>query len=108
MSTRFIDGPAEGKRLSLQRDPLFLRVVVDGRGKVDALDLLDDVADPSERIFVYRQFANHGRAFFCTRGKGCQLENMNSYTLYHEQPADEVLRDNAKWAEWCQQQATEK
>ena len=42
--TIFVDGRAEGARLSLSRSPHFLRVVVDAYGRVDALDQINDEA----------------------------------------------------------------
>jgi hypothetical protein len=100
MSTFFVDGPAAGKRLDLRRAPLYLRVVIDADGGVDALDLLDDTPDPGEAIYVYRMSANLGSGIACTRGKGCRPFNMSEYKLHGQQPPDDVARDFEKWRGW--------
>lgn len=105
--TKFTDGPAAGKVLALRRAPFFLRVVQSiTHGEVDALDQLDDQPRPSESIYVYRQTKNEGGAFICSRGTKAKRAASGyfplvQYSLNGEQPSDEVLRDNAKWQEWC-------
>jgi hypothetical protein len=113
MPTCFIDGPAEGVKLSLSRAPKYLRVVMKniicGRGvsKWDALDKLDDKPDPNETIYAYcmTKTGITGRGFVDGRdpktGKrwGHSFESAN-YEFVPDQPPDEVLRDNVKWAEW--------
>jgi hypothetical protein len=59
--TTFEDGPAKGQTLMLQRAPLFLRVVIDPSGKVDALDQLTDKPASNEKIFAYVLTAEPGR-----------------------------------------------
>lgn len=49
----FLDGPAKDRSLSLRTCPHYLRVVVDERGKIDALDQVEDVPESEEQIEVY-------------------------------------------------------
>ena len=104
----FIDGPAEGVRLELARAPLYLRAVhtmfgPEGKPVLwDALDKLHDRPEPTENIYVYRLVKHEGSMFICRRGRGkrgglCQIA---SYAYVAEQPPYDVLRNNAKWAEW--------
>ena len=97
----FLDGPAEGKRLSLSRAPYFLRVVIDESGQVDALDQLHDTAREGEVAWVYYKTEDLGSAVYCTRGKGCRHEEMAIYGLYSEQPPQDLLCDNDRWREWA-------
>ncbi|HEX8914395.1 MAG TPA: hypothetical protein VF796_18755 [Humisphaera sp.] len=103
----FTDGPAAGVELSLARQPLLLRVVRSAGGEWDALDQLDDVARPRERIFLYRLTAPaqfHGWIDFRTPGgfrRGQRLVSA-AYAAVPDPPADAVLRDNAAWAAWCE------
>jgi len=53
--TRFLDGPAAGKTLSLSYAPMYLRVVIDPKGNVDALDAPDDSPRPGEIVHLYRR-----------------------------------------------------
>jgi hypothetical protein len=106
MSTTFLDGPAKGANLSLSRSPLFLRVVVDPSGAVDALDLLSDTPRPAEAVHVYRLVEHVGDAIVCSRGRdgGCRHVSIAKYQLHPVQPTDEEARDNDRWAEWCHAQ----
>lgn len=101
----FVNGPAKGTSLNLQRTPVFLRVVIDPKGMtVDALDQLDDTPKENEALYAYKLAGTPGRTFFCSREKGCQVENSADYELC-AQPPDDVMRDNDKWAAWCTNQA---
>lgn len=105
MSVTFRDGPAAGASLDLRRAPVMLRVVVGPRGKVDALDQLDDVAEPNERIFVYRLDGGvqHFHIKSSRRGEsGWRVSAHYRQHLFHPPPPpDEVLRDNRRWVAWC-------
>jgi hypothetical protein len=101
----FVDGPAAGKGLSLARTPLFLRVVIDHAGKVDALDQLDDEPQPTERIYVYR-LCDMTSVIYCSRGHGCRRERVAEYRFHLDaQPTDEEARDREKWQAWAMNQA---
>ena len=109
MSTVFQGGFADGKSLLLKRSPLFLRVVKDKKGDIDALDLLEDKPEPDETIMVYRLVKRGGAAFVDgvdKKGKrwGGRFE-IASYTVNQSQPSPEVVRDTAKWRAWTQAEA---
>jgi len=102
---RFLDGPAKGSCLSLQRAPLFLRVVVDQDGTVDALDQLDDTPRPTEVIHVYHLASEPARVHVCRAGGRGGMGITADYRLYEVQPTDDQARDPEKWPAWCQGQA---
>ena len=105
----FIDGPAEGVHLSLQRIVFFLRVVRGTDGKWDALDQPSDLPAPSEAIWVYRHNKTEGSAFVDGRDQKTgkrwgRVEHIASYRLHEIQPDDAAMRDNAAWTKWCHEQ----
>lgn len=111
--THFIDGPARGIMLSLSRGPMFLRVTEcsDGVSKIyDALDAIDDQAEPYETIHVYIINSQDGAAFIDGRDKktgkryGRRVE-INTYRVYPTQPPQAILHDNAQWQKWVNQEA---
>lgn len=106
VSVRFIDGPADGVRMSFQREVYFLRVVRDPAGKWDALDQPDDTPSDNEVIVVYHHVKTDGVAFVDGRdpktGKRFgRVENSMVYMLHPIQPTDSEMRDNDKWRAWC-------
>ncbi|MFZ5832386.1 MAG: hypothetical protein ACOY3P_20055 [Planctomycetota bacterium] len=101
-------GQRIGSRLALTRAPIFLRVVVNEDGEVDALDLLDDTPSAYESIHVYKCSEVYASGVLCSRGKGCRRFTDASYRYYDEHPADDILRDNAKWRAWCKTEAERK
>jgi hypothetical protein len=99
---RFLDGPAKGTVLNLQRAPLQFRVVIDRDGTVDALDQLDDSPKPSEAIHVYlRQGAATCYHVLCTPRRLSGWRVAADYLLYDRQPNDDVARDEHAWREWA-------
>ena len=103
---RLLDGPAEGNSLKLRRAPVFLRVVIDNDRSVDALDRLEDVPQDDESIYVYKiRPETFGRYHLLVRGKNARTHGgwwqSGDYDLFDDQPEDEILRDTAKWREWC-------
>jgi hypothetical protein len=99
--TRLLDGPAAGQVLLLQRAPVFLRVVLDSAGKVDALDLVSDEPDDAETIFVYRIVPNTRKAAHINFGR-CGRTGWyrgGDYRLT-TQPGDEVMRRRDAWQAW--------
>jgi hypothetical protein len=104
----FEDGPAAGQVLRLRRAPLFLRVTYDAGGDVwDGLDQLGDVPNSDEQIYVYERVGPTGVMMVDGTGpdgrrKGWQILT-GEYRLYPQQPAEDVLRDNAAWQAWCLQ-----
>ncbi len=101
----FLDGPAAGQTLTLQRTPVLLRVVHVGEN-VDALDQLDDLASSNESITVYRMTdaPSHCHVDYrdpkTGRRRG-EWRRMATYAVLPEQPDDATLRDNEAWKAWC-------
>lgn len=94
--------------LSLKRVPAYLRFTVKWIARCtrewDALDQLDDQPLPDEMIFVGR-LAKKGSMHLDRTVNGRRIGEWFQTADYEpvaEQPPDDVLRDNAKWAEWCQ------
>lgn len=106
----FHGGPAHEASLGLSRAPLFLRVVIDQAGKVDALDQLEDRPRAGEMVYVYRrtgdvthvhlQMAGPGG-----RGRRCRWELFAQYQIHEHQPSEATLRDQHRWQEWAQTEA---
>jgi len=107
---RFLDGPASDVALALRRAPHFLRVVFNPRAKAesfDALDQLDDVPKPHERITVYVKSADRGRYHLkCSPRSASGFYISADYRLYDRQPDDATARDTAAWQAWCLAQGT--
>jgi len=98
----FLDGPGKGRITFLARAPLFLRVVIDHDGTVDALDQLTDEAKPTETIHVYRRDGEPSSRIVCSRGRGggCRQFAVAQYRLSEAQPDDATARDNLAWKAW--------
>jgi hypothetical protein len=104
---KFLDGPAKGTELNLRRAPVLLRVVIDRDGKVDALDQLDDLPTPTEKMYVYiiiPHTLTTGIACSRRRGEGCVPLLNADYKLYGTQPTDEQMRDGHQWRAWTEKQ----
>lgn len=109
----FKDGPAAGQSLSLKRAPRFLRITQrrfalgiehDGE-EFDGLDQPGDVAKPDEMLHAYETEKLIGRAHmrFSGKSKGASgIYDIAEYTYVQPQPDDATMRDNAKWADWCE------
>lgn len=113
MTTNFIDGPAAGTVLSLQRAPLMLRVVVDKDGKVDALDQLADSPKPNESVHCYIMAGPPGATGFIDgrdpktgRRWGHPFASA-TYRLHDAPPADSIMRNNQQWAQWVNENAAQ-
>lgn len=109
MSCKFLDGPAKGTTLLLQRAPLFLRLVEDADGKIDALDQLGDAPEPGETIYVYRQVSYDGGGHLsytdkATRRRKWMWLQSATYAVVDPQPAHDVLGDTEAWRAWCRAQ----
>jgi hypothetical protein len=108
--TRFIDGPAEGALLMLQRTPLYLRATIRrtdaGKRGFDALDQLDDTPAPDETIVAYRLASTDGtihidRTDPRTRRRVGSWHRLVTYAVVDPQPDDVTMRDITKWRAWC-------
>lgn len=102
--TRFEDGPAAGQMLMLGRAPKFLRVVVSGGGKWDALDQLNDSPEDSEQLFAYELHGNVTSGFWDGRGKdGRRTGGQFAGGTYRFVAADDAqMRTLEAWRAWCQ------
>lgn len=92
--------------IELARAPLYLRFVyriVDGRPAWDALDQLDDHPSPDETIIAARR-GEKGTVHVDGSKNGRRFALWYTTYQYHEfteQPADDVMRDPAKWQAFC-------
>lgn len=105
--TRFIDGPAAGKVLSLSNAPLLLRVVIDERGGVDALDVPTDEPRPNEKIHLYTRRGAVICGFIDGRdpktGKRVGRRFVGGDYVHHPDFLSEnVLRDSKAFAKFMQ------
>lgn len=97
--TTFQDGPARDQKFMLERSPYFLRVT-ECRGKWDALDQLDDVPLPAEKLYVYRLVDGPWKVHIRRQGGG-GIYSSAIYRLVEEQPTDAWLRITDAWRSWC-------
>lgn len=102
--TTFQDGPASGQCLMLKRAARFLRVV-ESPGQWDGLDQLEDSPKPNEKIYAYEITCRPGSVHIkAGRGRSGFYPRAH-YKFVPDQPEDEVMRDNDKWARWCESRA---
>jgi hypothetical protein len=101
--TKFIDGPAIGKTLMLKRTPILLRVT-ELLGVFDALNELDDVARPEERLHCYVMSKYLGACHINRSGGRGGFYPIAEYKLREQPPTEVEMRDNAAWAKWCDSQ----
>ena len=101
---KFLDGPAMGEELCLRNTPVYLRVVVDAKGEVDALDMPGDVPSSTEKVFAYKAVEGIMTAgFVCRiRGRGCIPFKSASYKLCENQPEESILRNRELWVKWVE------
>jgi hypothetical protein len=107
---RFTDGPAADVALDLRRAPVLLRVVRNRKGEWDGLDQFDDTPRPGETVYAYRKIADQGKVHVqhaTGRGRRCSWVARATYAVVDPEPAEEVMRDTAKWREWCERKAVE-
>lgn len=102
--TRFLDGPAAGKTLTLRNSPELLRVTIDRiTGEVDALDAREDSPKATEALHVYKlRNIEQLNAIVCTRGKGGSrsFSKIANYVIYTVQPPQEVMQSPMDWGDW--------
>jgi len=104
----FHEGPAHGKTLLLKRSPIFLRVVIDGNGNIDALDALDDIPADEESIYCYKVDESKpiSRVHILTGNpgrKGSGWFISADYNYFDEQPADDQMRSTEAWRKWTKE-----
>lgn len=98
------DGPAARECFVARRAPLFLRVVMNPRARIniwDVLDEFDDVPKPHEVIHLYRRAGPPGRIHIRASRSTSGLYPMADYWYDPQPPPDEVLRDSTSWRKWC-------
>jgi hypothetical protein len=99
----FIGGVANGCRLNFKRTPVYLRVVVDNKGKVDVLDQEYDIPQKNETLYAYRMIdASFSSAFMCG-STGCDLVINAEYKLLPLQPSQEIMRNKTQWYKWTEE-----
>lgn len=104
----FMDGPAMGQVLTLKRAPVVLRVVCGFGNRWDALDQVDDTAEPDEHIFVYKRRKHPGSYHVkCSKKSQSGFFLSAEYRLFEVQPPDDVVRDNDRWSAWCRKNEME-
>lgn len=97
----FIDGPAVGVFLQLQRGPMMLRLVQNAKGEWDALDLLTDKPRKDETVHVYRATGQGTTVHIkAARRKDSGWFRMLEYREWPN-PGDEHLRTMEAWHKWC-------
>jgi hypothetical protein len=102
--TRFLDGPAAGAVLMLQRAPFFLRAVRSSAGEWDALDQLDDTPRADEAIVVYQLVSEPSRVHVQRREKGrrvCGWYMGGDYRVAADPPTDAIARHQTQWEAWA-------
>lgn len=106
--TKFVNGPAHGATLMLKRAPLYLRVVIDALGKIDALDQLADTPTRDETLACYKATQRGGAIHINSRGKQGQRTGgfftMAEYAFVDPQPSDAEMRTTAAWHAWTLKQ----
>jgi hypothetical protein len=99
----FRDGPAEAcPGLFLKRAPLFLRVTKSKTGW-DALDQINDSPHADETIFVYQRDGKASNVhIYGQKVRGIFVQAY--YRFVEAQPANAVMRSNARWQAWAKEQ----
>lgn len=92
-------GPCEGSYM-VKRAPVYLRAVVDGEGKKDVLDLVEDTAKDEEQLFIYKL---EGEAGVVHLNFGGGKGGWYALGTYHYLPdiEGEPLRNNSEWQKWA-------
>jgi hypothetical protein len=81
---------------------------MDGDGKFDALDQLEDEPEKTEQLFVYILRGEVGRAFIDGTDKNGRrtgwMTMIADYYFFPDQPADEAMRVTKNWRAWTEEQ----
>jgi hypothetical protein len=100
----FFDGPTKGVRLNLKSAPVYLRVVINKNGVVDALDQKEDTPESDESIYAYRMVdGTNITTFLCGGKNGCCINKSALYKIVKDQPCDEVMRNLGMWIDWVEE-----
>lgn len=99
--TTFQDGPASEQRLMLKRAPVYLRAARARDGTWDALDQLQDEPEGDETMYAYVLVDRPGRCHLLRSPRNLSgWYTIARYKLVEPQPPQEIMQDNARWAEW--------
>lgn len=107
--TRFLDGPAAGVQLMLNRAPVFIRVCVkagEHAAEVDALDMLEDQPAEGETLYAYRRVGKPTSIHIdytdkVTRKRKAKWLLAAEYRVVPNQPTAVVMANSDLWKEWC-------
>jgi hypothetical protein len=107
--TRFLDGPAAGVQLMLNRAPVFLRVCVkagEGANLIDALDMLEDTPAEGETLYAYRRVGSVTTVHLDYTDKKTKKRmgkwfKAAEYRLVPTQPSAATMADSDLWKQWC-------
>lgn len=107
----FVDTVQVGPSLQLQRLPTFLRFtkINNSWSFLDALDMTTDEPKPEETLMAAKLIKTtrvHLDRIVNRRRIG-DWHTEARYELVDPQPADEIMRDTAKWQAWCLEQQAE-
>jgi hypothetical protein len=91
------DGPAKGFAPIMARAPILLRVVLDGLGGQDVLDMLEDEPREGETVHVYERVGNP--AMVCGRGEG--TSGWVAEYRHRDDVDGEELRETEAWRAWA-------
>lgn len=101
----FVDGPAEGLRLSLRRCPMYLRLVLDrSTGGWDALDQPDDAPRESEDVYVYEILPHTWSQVFVRPGGRYESGSYRHRDDVDVQGGRASLREAEQWRDWASDQ----
>lgn len=92
-------GPAQGTYM-VKGAPILLRATLDANDKGDVLDQLDDIALPTERVFVYERIGKASAVHINMGRKGSGFYAVAQYK-YLPDIDGEALRDNEAWRTWA-------
>ena len=99
------DGPCQGTYMC-KRAPMFLRAVIDDKGKGDCLDQLEDMPAENEKVYVYMREGEAGTVHLNYGGGRGGWYALAEYKFLPKVDG-EVLRDNQAWQTWATRAAEE-
>lgn len=109
----FVDPIGRCKSLQLERAPRYLRVVINDKREVDALDQLEDTPASDELVVAYELDGDYGSMHIDRRDKKTgrrigEWYKTAQYKRIMEQPNELLMRENESWRRWCQERAAQR